>query len=334
MAKRKPTYNALPIGRDAVDHFAASISAGWQKTTESIIAVAKLCAEAADKLSVEEKRYLVARLPFGESAFSKLSSIGKDKRLTEPNVVKLLPPSYSTIYEATHLTDDRLKAALNSNLLRPDASRAQISAFVKNVSAIRSAAPISPKPGWARLAEIRMPVDADPILLREIVAWLKNLEAQQQGAVSFSHDSPGYTRLEDRINRAVLSHEHSVLREIRTMIRKEISTLKKRGKKTGQKWGFLSDELDMNVPDDELYGRIKEVLSNLGRESDDRSVHEMFYKKAEYKIGFDRVDKLIQTMNAQFPFATVIEKIEVPSHSRSKTSRKEKFGRLNVNKVK
>ena len=54
------------------------INIGWQKATDSIMEVAKVCAEASEVLAPHEKRTLLANLPFSVATFSKLVAIGSD----------------------------------------------------------------------------------------------------------------------------------------------------------------------------------------------------------------------------------------------------------------
>ena len=130
--KKKSSFIPLTVRRDEVDRFASLIAVGWRQATESIMAVAKSCSEAESNLLPEEKKELFAILPFGQSVFSKLVAIGNDKRLSRPRVQKLLPPSYSTIYEVSHLPDDKLKEAIAEEALTPKAKRSDIIAYLKS----------------------------------------------------------------------------------------------------------------------------------------------------------------------------------------------------------
>ena len=136
MQKRNSTQQ-LFFRQRTVDKYLQEISNGWHETTKSILAVAKICAEANSDLAPDEKRELLKNLPFGASVFSKLAKIGSDPRLKKQAIAKLLPPNYSTIYEVSHLSDDRLQAAVKRKILTPEASRAQIASFVQNRASVR-----------------------------------------------------------------------------------------------------------------------------------------------------------------------------------------------------
>src|ERR1022692_2079063 len=96
----------------SIQAYANKIQSHWSRATKSIMEAAKLCAEANEVLSTTEKRALWKKLPFGESTFSKLATIGAHPRLNSAGVEKLLPPSLSTIHLATQLTEKQLDRAI------------------------------------------------------------------------------------------------------------------------------------------------------------------------------------------------------------------------------
>lgn len=98
-----------------VAEYAERISQGWQKTVGSIWNVAEDCFFAKKDFTASEKRDLIARLPFGESMFSKLASIGGDKRLKEHR--DTLPPSISTMDILRKLSDEQFEIARTKGLV-------------------------------------------------------------------------------------------------------------------------------------------------------------------------------------------------------------------------
>jgi hypothetical protein len=100
-----------------VAEYAERISQGWQKTVGSIWSVAEDCFVAKNDFTASEKRDLIARLPFGESMFSKLASIGGDKRLKEHR--ELLPPSISTMDLLRKMSDEKFEIVRTKGLLKP-----------------------------------------------------------------------------------------------------------------------------------------------------------------------------------------------------------------------
>ncbi|MGZ4862189.1 MAG: hypothetical protein ACXV2E_05345 [Halobacteriota archaeon] len=107
-----------------VTEYAERISANWQKSTDAILKVAADCAAAKNDLTRSEKRDLFERLPFGESMFSKLASIGNDTRLFEHK--ELMPPSISTMYQIHELSDEQFETAKTEKVLRPDVTRDKV----------------------------------------------------------------------------------------------------------------------------------------------------------------------------------------------------------------
>src|SRR5713226_284073 len=86
---RSPLPVAMVATTRVLD-YARRISENWQKWTDSIFEVARLCAEANQQLQPHEKRDLLESLPFSRATFSKLVKIGSDKRLQKPSIRKAL----------------------------------------------------------------------------------------------------------------------------------------------------------------------------------------------------------------------------------------------------
>ena len=122
-----------------VPAIAQVITENWRKSVQGILKVAQECAKAKNKLSQVQKQQLYELLPFGESMFSKLATIGDDPRLLKHQ--DLLPLSISTIYEAKKLPDDQFEAAIKEGVLKPDVKREDFKLWVNskdNGKALRS----------------------------------------------------------------------------------------------------------------------------------------------------------------------------------------------------
>jgi hypothetical protein len=107
-----------------IDELASKIATLWYKSTKTVYHTAVACAEAARRLGPEQKKLLLKKLPFGESTFSKLVQIGKDSRIHK--FIKKLPPSYSTIYLVSQLSDEQLKVGIETGIVNAEASREDI----------------------------------------------------------------------------------------------------------------------------------------------------------------------------------------------------------------
>jgi hypothetical protein len=117
-----PTTVAVPTVQD----FARPIEENWYRASSSIFKVAKLCAEAKNTLTKVQLRELIGQLPFERSIFSKLSAIGDNDRLCDPQLRQLLPPHYSIVYEVTKLTDEELDLAVDEGVIHPKATRVEL----------------------------------------------------------------------------------------------------------------------------------------------------------------------------------------------------------------
>ena len=98
-----------------VSDYAKRISENWRKSVGSIWSVAEDCLVAKNEFTASEKQDLIARLPFGESMFSKLASIGGDKRLKAHR--DILPPSISTMDILRKLSDAQFEIARTKGLV-------------------------------------------------------------------------------------------------------------------------------------------------------------------------------------------------------------------------
>ena len=119
-----------PKPRSNLVHFYASeITQRWQKVLESIFEVADLLVDAKQKLDPRDWERLMDELPFSDSVARKLLVVGDDPRLRKTRVYKLLPSSYSTIYEITQLKGEELNVALNEGRISTRMHRAQFIAW-------------------------------------------------------------------------------------------------------------------------------------------------------------------------------------------------------------
>lgn len=119
-------------------YYTYHIRASWHKSTMAIFEVAKLCYQAKETLSPEDKRKLLepGGLPFSKPTFVKLALIGSDKRLEL--IQAELPPSFTAIYEIHQLDGDQLNTAVSTKVVHPDATRAEIMNFRRSCSSKRA----------------------------------------------------------------------------------------------------------------------------------------------------------------------------------------------------
>jgi Protein of unknown function (DUF3102) len=103
------------------------ITESWRASVEAIIEVGRLLMAAKAALPHGEFGPMIeTRLPFGARTAQRLMAIASDSRLTNPHRVSLLPASYSTLAELTHLSDDELASGFAQKIICPDMIRADI----------------------------------------------------------------------------------------------------------------------------------------------------------------------------------------------------------------
>jgi hypothetical protein len=128
------TLTPKPRGQ-AVSHvktvaeFATRLAAAWHRSVDGIIEAGRIWAEAKDTLSPTELKELMATTRFSGPTVSKLISIAKDRRITDPNNQAVLPNSYGSLYELRALNDADFESAVREGVLRPDIERDDVLAL-------------------------------------------------------------------------------------------------------------------------------------------------------------------------------------------------------------
>jgi hypothetical protein len=107
-----------------VEELASRIMTCWHRTTEGILELARVCANADQQLAGPAKHALIAKLPFDRATFSKLVKIGNDPRLA--TIAPRLPQSFSTLYELSKFADVQFDAAIKSGAVHPAVTRSEI----------------------------------------------------------------------------------------------------------------------------------------------------------------------------------------------------------------
>ena len=125
---------------------------------DAFINVGRLCAEANARLTATEKSELMPSLPFGEATFSKFVRIGTDTRLHGPDVQRLLPTHYTTVYHISLLTDEELKQAIAENVIHPEMMRDHLQKW-RNAYRERFVVAPSPKEAASNSAVVGLRID-------------------------------------------------------------------------------------------------------------------------------------------------------------------------------
>jgi Protein of unknown function (DUF3102) len=112
--------------------FAARITACCRRSVEAIIEAGRLLTWAKAALPHGEFKGMVeSQLPFKLRAAEMLMAIHRDPRLVNAQYVAHLPPTTSTLYELTRLSDEAFQARIADGTIRPDMERRDISVTIK-----------------------------------------------------------------------------------------------------------------------------------------------------------------------------------------------------------
>jgi len=110
-----------------VEEFASKIKASTVRSVQEILKRGDYCVQAKKRLTAKGYGALLKKLPFGASDFSKYVRIGNDQRLRTN--IKHLPPSFSTIYLVSGLSNKQLNVGIEAGIISAKATREDIERF-------------------------------------------------------------------------------------------------------------------------------------------------------------------------------------------------------------
>ena len=103
---------------DSLDHYKVMITASWYRVLDAILSTGQIFVSARENLTKADYQELVKYLDeqniISETVISKLAKIVTNRVLMAPENRQLLPASYNTLYQLTHLEDAELEAAFAS----------------------------------------------------------------------------------------------------------------------------------------------------------------------------------------------------------------------------
>lgn len=113
------------------DEFIREIGKLWGDAQQKFVLIGRYLRQAKETLPYGEYEAMIAReLPFGRAVAHQLRAVA-DAIDTGALPVDRLPPSYSTVYQITTLSEDERARALERGLIRPTVTRAELMAFKK-----------------------------------------------------------------------------------------------------------------------------------------------------------------------------------------------------------
>jgi hypothetical protein len=111
--------------------WAERITESWRQSVRAILEAGRLLMRAKAALPHGEFGPMIEKeLPFSAQTAQKLMAIAGDPKLSNPAHVRLLPPSWGTLYELHRLPDDDFARGIESGAIHADMERKQISAFI------------------------------------------------------------------------------------------------------------------------------------------------------------------------------------------------------------
>ncbi len=183
MSKRIPMLKNKTLIRGYVDQ----ISDGMKGVAAQMLEVGKIVLEAEEQLEVRDLEKLKAEIAnrgvMSASTWSKFKKIGEKNLLHKKSNVKLLPPSWTTIYEMTTLSDERLKNAFERKEINPNIERSSIKALQQQLGKQQQTVR---KVDHIRLVEITIPSGLDSELVRELMVALNDLTAEYGATPKFA----------------------------------------------------------------------------------------------------------------------------------------------------
>ncbi len=102
----------------------------WQMSVEAILLTGRKLEEAKRDPALPHGKFLEMiqdKLPFSEKTAQKLMVIGRDRRLANASLERLLPPAWTILYEITRLDDIQFTDRINDGTINPEMSRADLS---------------------------------------------------------------------------------------------------------------------------------------------------------------------------------------------------------------
>lgn len=112
--------NTSALKQVSTDHAVAEITGAWRQTIDSLLSTANLLLMYSQQSNWRQIReQLQTDGIMSASVISMMLGIARDPRLQKPDVKKLLPPSYNTLYLLTKLDDDVIDAKIKDAALTP-----------------------------------------------------------------------------------------------------------------------------------------------------------------------------------------------------------------------
>lgn len=171
--RREEDLRNTVIQLHSCEEYVTEITRLWREANDKFIAIGRYLMQAKQTLPHGEYQPMVEReLPFKPQTARMIVSATK-AIIDNVLPVDRLPPSYSTVYLLTTLSDEDRAAAEQQGLIRPDVRREEVASFKRSLAA-------------SRVSDAdRMRAERDKLLAdrRRIDARLAEIEAVMGGVI-------------------------------------------------------------------------------------------------------------------------------------------------------
>jgi len=285
--KPKPKLQVTASLEDIeIQPFVDRITSAYWQGVDSVLDMAKACADAVAKLKDEEQQKRLLRLldiPMTEATFSKHVKVGNVKWLHAPDLRPSLPQGLTILYELSFLTDEQAKAAIANRTIQPKLSRQEAHKLRQgNRSPAKKAdypsddgkltePETSESRSPAPYAVITLPSQVDCAVLVKVRKLLDEIASFEDITVTYPWEAIGddnMRRQDERQHRVHSRLIKIVKREIGREVAERVSKRKspKMPKATFlRKMGWSFDDT-LRIDPDDGEDRIREVLGLLGIE--------------------------------------------------------------------
>ena len=295
--EKSVTANQVEQLTHLVEEYASRINASWQKLASSIIATARLCAEAQKGLMRPELDELKEKLNFPASTFSKLAKIGSSGLAELKDADRKLPPSLSILYELTHLGSADVKERIKRGKIHPQMKREDALALK---GATKASMPEKPVPSYedpVSMGEIFRPASMSKEKRDAFVAELKKLrkrydyELIQPDHLVRHHEARRMDKVERRYQQLCKKRASEKLQRL---VKERTGKKRQVGVPNWKAAGFGEEEVTLTVPCSRQ--DIDAVFGFLGIDDECEQLH----RQAEREVSYD--DKL-----ARYDFFDIVD---------------------------
>ena len=245
----------------SIQSLAKAINASWQKTTDSVLETAVLCANANAKLKADEKKKLYELLVCSSATFAKLAKIGEQEALQADPIKSLLPPNYTIVYEIAKLHQADLAAAVETGIINHRMTRADILAWVAERNSTGGKTFTEVKP--LIIGTLQVSPGYDETRIAQLEKDLEKLRAKYGFSLERPHNplEAAQHRFMQQVNDYIRKHARQFMKDLKTR-KLNGAGLKLSATDKKKLWAYADDEVE--IAPDASWDRVQSVLEFVG----------------------------------------------------------------------